>query len=118
MEKAMRLLESMMTKACLLIKTTERDSGGNFISSYEESDAFGAAFWLKSSSTVSAANAGVSVGKYVITVPEGVSLKYGDIVLRKSDGRKFTVTGESTELPPNTASIRFRQYTANEWIES
>lgn len=111
----MNLIESAMQPFTKLIRSSERDSAGNILVSYEDGESFEAALILSGSKETDTAGNTRLIRSYTLTVDSDIDIEYGDIIRRDSDESLYRISGESLGSPPDMASFSFKQLKAEDF---
>lgn len=112
------LWETFLTKCTKQVKATVPDGQGGVVTTWTEGDTFLSAI-VKNNTAVErvAEKQGVKTS-YTVTTPADVCLQFHDIFTRDADNKYFIVTSNYTDSnPPEVASFKFNQVTAEEWTK-
>lgn len=109
----MSLLSDSMEDFRYIDKTTKDDGYGGIETVWQDGARFSAAAVVDSSLEARrAAKEGVT-SLYTITTSKAVTLMYGEIVRRESDGQLFRITSNGTDnKTPRTAALDMRNVNA------
>ena len=111
----MSLLADAMEECAYIDRTTQDDGYGGIISVWSEGAHFNAAIVYDTSLEARRAEAEGVKNLYTVTTQKTVTLMYGDIFERASDGKIFKVTSDgSDKKSPISATLDMRVVTAEE----
>ena len=111
----MSLLIEAMEKCKYMDKTTQPDGYGGVITAWVEGASFDAAIVLDTSMEARRAEVEGVTGLYTVTTQKNVTLMYGDVFKRLSDGKYFKIKSDGTDKKtPASAGLNMRQVTAEE----
>lgn len=111
----MSLLTDAMEQCVIMDRTTRSDGYGGIMPSWSEGAVFGCAITFDTSIEAKRAEAEGVTSLYTITTDKAVSLPYGTIFRRISDGRLFRVTSDGTDKKtPVSAALNMRQVSAEQ----
>lgn len=109
------LLSEAMEECALLNKISEPDDYGGIKYSWAMGAPFRAAIVLNTSIEARRAEKEGVTALYTITTETGINLMFGDVFMRKSDGKFFRVKSDGTDKKtPNSAGLNMRQVSAEE----
>lgn len=111
----MSLLDEAMETCAYIDKITVPDGYGGVKPSWREGAEFTAAIVFDTSMEARRAQKEGVQNLYTITTPRNITLMYGDIITRKSDGKIFKITSDGTDKKtPMSATLDMRVVTAQE----
>lgn len=111
----MSLLSEAMEDVAYIDKTTALDDYGGIITVWKEGAPFRAAIVFDTSMEARLAEKQGVTNLYTITTPRTITLKYGDIIRRKSDNKLFRITSDGTDKKsPLSSTLDMRVTTAEE----
>lgn len=112
----MSLIDEMMTECAFMNKNKVSDGEGGTITTWIEGAHFMGAIVLQNSALASIAEAIKESKSYTITVSKSISLEYGDVIKRLSDGITFKITSETADQKtPASSSLDIAQAKAEKW---
>lgn len=111
----MSLLDESMEKCHYIDKTTEPDGYGGVTVVWREGAEFKAAIVpMSSTEIISAAQQGLK-STFNILTGKNITLLYGEIIQRASDGKYFRITEDGTDnKTPASAGLQIRKVSAEE----
>ena len=113
----MSLLTQAMEDVVMLEKKRVPDGEGGFTTDWAEGVNFKAAITFDSSMESRTADKQGVTSRYTITAPLNAKLGYHDVLRRLRDGKIFRVTSDGDDIhTPSSASFKFLQVEAEEWI--
>jgi len=111
----MSLLSEAMENCIFLDKTTGSDGYGGVRTTWREGAEFLAAFVFHTSIEARRAEKEGVKDLYDVITPRTVTLMYGDVFRRMSDGKLFKATADSTDKKtPSSSSLDMRVVKAEE----
>lgn len=112
----MSLLTEAMEECVFKDKTRVPDGYGGVSVAWVDGASFNVAITLDTSMEARVAEQQGVTSLYTITTERNLTLMYGDVFRRVSDGKIFRVTSDGTDKKtPLSASLNMRQVTAEEW---
>lgn len=108
------LFERFYEPCVLLEQERTMSEEGGWVTEYRDGAEFSAAIVQNSSESASVADAKEALSSYSIYAEDGVTLKFHDIVKRKSDGLTFMIVSEPIRTPSD-ASFYFTKASAESW---
>ena len=111
----MSLLSEAMENCHYMDKSTAPDGYGGVATSWTDGASFDAAIVLDTSMEARRAQAEGVKSLYTITTQKNITLLFGEIIQRASDGKYFRITSDGTDKrTPQSAGLNMRQVTAEE----
>lgn len=111
----MSLLTNAMERCCYINKSMVDDGYGGVRPEWSEGASFQAAIVFNTSLEARRAEKEGVKNIYTITTPRSITLMFGDIFMRKSDGKLFKVTSDGTDKEsPFSATLDMRVVSAEE----
>lgn len=111
----MSLLLDALEECTYIDKTTRPDGHGGVKPAWVDGASFQAATVFDTSIEARRAEKEGVTNLYTITTPRAVTLMYGDIFRRESDGKLFRVTSDGTDKKsPLSSTLDMRVVTAEE----
>lgn len=110
------LLDDAMENCIMYDRKIVDDGYGGYAEKYFPGIVFEAAFDFDDSIEAQEAKAEGAVGVYTITTRRNLTLRFGDVLKRVSNGRYYRVltNGDDKKTPKSTA-LDMRQVRAEEW---
>ena len=114
----MSLLTQAMEDVVLMEKRREPDGEGGFLPAvWVDGASFKAAITFNTSMEARTAEKQGVTSRYTITAPMNAKLEYHDGLKRLGDGKIFRISSDGDDVQtPASASFRFLQVEAEEWV--
>ena len=109
------ILEAYKETCVMLVSTSKPDGYGGYITAWNESFEFDAAFDFQSSLQAKLAQAQGVTGLWDIYVSKTVPNEYHNVFRRKSDGLTYRVTSLDDKATPKGAGLNLKKVSAEEW---
>ena len=111
----MSLMQEALTDCVTLIQTEVPDGSGDTIITWTEGVHFDAAFDFQASIEAKVAEAQGVTGLWNVYVKRTTRLEYHNVFKRVSDGATFRVTSKDDKATPNSAGLKLRLISAEEY---